>query len=54
MKKLPKKPKKPAQKASVNAWKKFDERYKNWEKKCASIKSEKGEKEKLIKKYASK
>ena len=51
-KKLPKKPKRPRKSASFDAWKRFDERYKLWMKRCHEIKNAHKYKETLVKKYS--
>lgn len=53
-KKLPKKPKKPKASASFATWQKFDERFKQWERKCSDIKNAVKKKEALVKKYSLK
>ena len=50
---LPKKPKKPKHSASVATWEKYDQRVKEWHRKCAAIKAGKKKKESLIKKHSS-
>lgn len=51
-KKLPKKPRKPKTSASLASWEKFDQRMKDWQKKCSDIKNGAKKKETLIKKYS--
>jgi len=51
--KLPKAPKKPRQSAGLTAWQNFDERVKNWRKKCSDIKNGQKRKQSLQKKYAN-
>lgn len=46
--KLPKKPKSPKQSASYDTWKRYEERVKEWKKKCAKIESDKKAKKALI------
>lgn len=48
--KLPKKPKKPRQSASLTAWQNYEKRYKDWEKKVKEIESDKKKKAQLINK----
>ncbi len=52
--KLPKKPKKPKASATLKSWEAYDQRYKDWEKKCSDIKKGFTKKESLVKKYAHK
>lgn len=49
--KKPKRPKKPKASASLESWKKFEERLKDWNKRCNEIDSDKKKKEAMIKKY---
>ena len=51
MMKKPKRPKKPKMSASPTAWQRFDERMKDWEKRCREIDSDKKKKESIMKKY---
>lgn len=51
--KLPKKPKKPRASAGLASWMRFDERVKDWRKKCSEIKSGEKRLATIIKKYAS-
>lgn len=50
--KTPKKPKKPKMSSSPSVWERFDQRMKDWTKKCNDIKSAKKKKESIIKKYS--
>lgn len=50
--KLPKKPRKPKASAGLSTWQNFDERVKNWKKKCSDITNGHKKKEALVKKYA--
>ncbi len=52
-KKLPKKPRKPRASASLTTWQKFEQRVKDWHKKCSDIKNAKSKKANIIKKYSS-
>lgn len=49
--KKPKRPKKPKMSASPATWQRFDERMKDWEKRCREIDSDKKKKESIMKKY---
>lgn len=49
--KKPKRPKKPKNSASVSSWERYNQRVKEWDKKCKGIDSDKKKKENLIKKY---
>ena len=50
--KKPKKPKKPKATASLNVWKKFDERMKTYNSKISGISGDAKAKANLIKKYS--
>ena len=51
MAKMPSKPKKPKQSASLASWEKYDQKVKDWHKKCNEIKNAKNKKASLIKKH---
>lgn len=51
MAKAPKKPKRPALKASIKVWENFEKKMKTWEAKLKAIDAAKKKKEQLIKKY---
>lgn len=51
--KLPKAPKKPKASASPQTWSNFEDRVKDWRKKCKDIMASKKKKETIMKKYAN-
>lgn len=51
--KLPKRPRKPKANASLQTWQNFDQRVKDWKKKCSDIINGQKKKNALVKKYQS-
>lgn len=58
--KLPKAPKKPKASASLNTWLRFEERVKDWKKRCSDIekaknkkKADKARRNAIVRKYAN-
>lgn len=47
----PKRPKQPKRSASLETWRRWDERMKNWKKKCNEIDAPRKAKEAIRKKY---
>ncbi len=49
--KKPKRPKRPKASATIKSWEKFDDRMRNWDKRCKQIEADKKKKETLQRKY---